>query len=179
MERMNRFHPITPEEIPGNIITRISREWFLLSTGPQPGCNMLTGSWGLMGTLWHRPVFTVFVRSGRYTRELLDRYDGFCLNFFGEGFRETLQFCGTRSGRDVNKVRESGLTVFEPEPGLSAFQEAELVLVCRKLYRMEMDPSLLLDSALQQQFGGGDPHIAYTGSIDLVLSAVQRDGNPI
>lgn len=168
---LNKFQSISPEELSGNFIKRIGRQWFLLASGGLQRNNMLTGSWGEVGMLFHKPVFTVFVRENRYTLQLLDSNEYFTVNFFGEGFRETLQFCGTRSGRDLDKVRESGLTVFEPVPGVIGFQEADEVVVCRKIQRFVFDPEQLLDEQLKRQYQAGVLHIGFTGIIEQLLIA--------
>ena len=86
------------------------------------------------------PAATIYLRPQRYTKEFVDREEYFTLAFFGEEQRKALTLCGSKSGREVDKVKECGFTVAQAECGAPYFEEAELVLVCRKRYAQEMDP---------------------------------------
>lgn len=68
----------------------------------------MTASWGGLGVLWNAEVSMIFVRPERYTYEFLERETDYSLSFLVEGHRQALQFCGSRSGRDVDKVKETG-----------------------------------------------------------------------
>lgn len=109
-------------------------QWALVTAGSPERFNCCTLSWGSLGTLWNRPVVTVYVHPGRYTRDFLAGNACFTLSFFPEEYRKALSILGTRSGRDGDKVAASGLT---PQPfGESVgYREAELSFLCRKLYQ--------------------------------------------
>lgn len=113
--------------------------------------NTMTASWGGVGVLWNTNVTFSFVRPSRYTYTFMEQEKYYTLSFFGADCRRALQFCGSKSGRDVDKVAETGLTpVFDaPAP---YFAEAELVLVCRKLYTQDLDTERLLDPALMANY---------------------------
>jgi flavin reductase (DIM6/NTAB) family NADH-FMN oxidoreductase RutF len=131
---MQTFTEIDSREIPGNIIQLMSRDWMLITAGTPEKFNTMTASWGALGHLWNKPVAFCFVRPQRYTFEFTEAQDYFTLCFFDEQYREALQICGTLSGRDVNKVEKAGLTPRILDSGNVAFEEARLIIECRKIY---------------------------------------------
>ena len=112
----------------------IGEQWMLVTAGTAERCNTMTASWGGLGVLWGKPVATVYIRPQRYTLEFVEREDCFTLSFFGEEYRKALALCGSKSGRDVDKVKECGFTVAGAACGAPYFEEAGLVLVCKKAY---------------------------------------------
>lgn len=128
------FTEIDSREIPGNIVQVMANDWMLITAGTQEKFNTMTASWGALGHLWNKPVAFCFVRPQRYTFEFTEAQDYFTLCFFDEQYREALQICGTLSGRDVNKVEKAGLTPRILESGNVAFEEARLIIECRKIY---------------------------------------------
>lgn len=122
----------------------------------------MTASWGGLGVLWGKPVATVYIRPQRYTLEFVEREDCFTLSFFGEEYRKALALCGSKSGRDVDKVKECGFTVAGAACGAPYFEEAGLVLVCKKAYWQDMDPTHFLDGELDGKWyprAGLSPHL--------------------
>ena len=66
-------------------------QWALLTAGTTDKFNMMTISWGSLGTIWGgatngKQIATVYVRPSRYTYELL-RNEGeyFTISFFPKG----------------------------------------------------------------------------------------------
>ncbi len=133
--------------------------------------------WGTIGIEWGRPIFTAFVREGRLTRSNLDECPEFTVNLpFGEFDRKTMAFCGSRSGRDVDKITEAGLTLVDPvKVSVPAIREFPLTLECRILYRqkqvIEDMPEDIRSSMYPQDVDGSncgcnrDVHVAYYGEI--------------
>jgi flavin reductase (DIM6/NTAB) family NADH-FMN oxidoreductase RutF len=117
----------------------------LVTAGTKEKFNTMTANWGGMGYLWHRPVVFVFVRPVRYTYGFIEATSGFTLSFFDKRYRDALNLCGTKSGRDCDKVKETGLTPIFTDLGYPAFTEASLVLECRKLYASQLDRDHFLD----------------------------------
>ena len=96
----------------------------------------------------------------------MENSDFFTLSFFGEAYRKALALCGSKSGREVDKVKECGFTVMEAECGAPYFAEAELVLVCRKAYWQDMDPAHFLDGEIDNKwYPGKDYHRIFIGEI--------------
>ena len=65
-------------------------QWALLTAGQKEHFNMMTISWGGMGTLWNKPVVTVYVKPCRYTYEFMEKNDYFVVSFFGGTHKEDL-----------------------------------------------------------------------------------------
>ena len=157
---------IAPKDIDKNVIKLIGQDWMLVTAGDQEKFNMMTASWGSMGYLWNKPVVMVFVRPQRYTFEFTEKKDEFTLSFFDEKYRHALNVCGSVSGRDVNKVQESGLTPYFTEAGNPAFEEATLVLECKKLYTDFLKEEAFLDKKIvDSQYGQKDFDKVYVAEI--------------
>ena len=166
---MAKFIEIDPSEIQGNVFDRIGKEWMLITAGKPEKFNTMTASWGGLGVLWNASVSFAFVRPSRYTFEFLEQEKYYSLSFLGMNQRRALQLCGSKSGRDIDKVKEAGLTpVFDaPAP---YFEQAELTLICRKLYTQDLDPAHFLDPSLMGNYKDGDFHRLYVGEITKVLA---------
>lgn len=140
----------------------------LITTRNGDKVNSMTIGWGTIGVVWEKPIFVAYVRDSRYTRHMLDNNLEFTINVpVGEYNKKILGVCGSKSGRDVDKIEMAGLTLVEPEvisvPGL---KELPLTLECRVLYRQQQDDNQLCEE-LRKQFytiEKGD-HIAYYGEI--------------
>ena len=165
---MKQFRVITPPEMGGDVFTRIGKEWMLITAGCEQAHNTMTASWGGLGVLWNKPVSTVYIRPSRYTMEFVEKESHYALCFFDESYREALTYCGRHSGRDVDKCAQTGLTPCFDEAA-PYYNEATLVLVCRKLYAQDMDPSLFLDESIENNYHGSDYHRFYIGEIEKVL----------
>lgn len=161
---------IDPKQIAGNPFAMIGDQWMLITAGTGEACNTMTASWGGLGVLWNAPVATCYVRPQRYTKEFLDREEYFTLSFFGEAYRKALGVCGSKSGRDVDKVKECGFTVKTAECGAPYFEEAELVIVCRKRFAQDFDPANIPGDVKEKQYPNEDYHTMYIGEIVEVLS---------
>ncbi len=151
-------------------IHRIAKDWMLITAGTQNrGYNTMTASWGHLGSLWGHggglPTSVIFVRPQRYTKEFVDREELYTLCFFSAEHRQALAYLGTHSGRDEDKVFAVGLTpVFEED--CTYFAEANLVLVCKKLYSAPLVEEGFLDrSILDDCYPKRDLHDMYIGQI--------------
>ena len=142
--------------------------WFLLSSGDfKTGhYNTMTVAWGSMGVMWEKPFVQVVVRPVRYTFEFLEQYDSFTLCAFAPEQRSTLLMLGTKSGRDSDKIAESGLTpvgsIHVAAPG---FAEAELIIEARKMYWQYLDPAHFVDPTIETHYPEKDYHRAYFGEV--------------
>lgn len=90
---------------------------------------------------------------------------GFTLSFFAKEHRDALNFCGSHSGRDVDKVQKTGLTPAFTENGSVYFSEARMVLECAKLYSQNLDPAAFLDPKIEKNYPQKDYHRLYIGEI--------------
>ena len=155
-----------------NPFTTIGEEWMLITAGNEQKYNMMTASWGGLGVLWGKNVSSIYIRPQRYTLEFLDSSDYYSLSVFGKEYRSALAYCGAHSGRDVDKVKETGLTpVFNSEAPF--FEEAKLVLVCRKLYKQKLEPDCFSDISVNSHcYPENDHHFLFVGEIVEALSTI-------
>ena len=163
------FRDISVFDLPDNFFTRIGKDWMLVTPGGAGRCNTMTASWGQVGSLWEKMVVTAYVRPQRYTHDFIEREERFSLCFFPpDSYREELTLLGTKSGRDGDKIAEAGLTVVDLD-GVAAFEEANLVLICRTLYRQDMLSACFLDKAVDEtNYAAGDYHTMYIAEIEKV-----------
>lgn len=163
------FKEISPKEIKNNAVSLFDDTWGLLTAGVQEKYNTMTISWGTLGELWGRDVCTVFVRPQRYTYGFMEENDCFTVSFFSEEYKKALAFCGSKSGRDYDKAKETGLTVIETDCG-AAFEQAEMIICCKKLYAQDFDADGFIDkSILSDCYKANDLHRYYVGEIVKVL----------
>jgi flavin reductase (DIM6/NTAB) family NADH-FMN oxidoreductase RutF len=158
------FKTITPEQLTDNSFKLIGKDWMLITGGTPDKFNTMTASWGGLGVLWERKVAFCFIRPTRYTFEFVEKSEHFTLSFFEERYRKAMTFIGTHSGRDRDKIKETGLTPVK-ESGLVYFNEARLVLACRKLYFQDISPDRFLDPKINEMYPQKDYHRMYVGEI--------------
>jgi len=168
---MKDFTIIKPTEITDNVFKMIDKDWMLVTSGSISKFNTMTASWGQMGIMWNLPIAIAWIRPQRYTFKFANRCNGYTLSFFTEEYRKALQICGSKSGRDCDKVAETGLTPMATERGNVIFQEARLVLECRKVYVDDLrKQKFVLPRIAQKHYREGDFHRFYMGEIMNVLS---------
>ncbi len=163
------FKEIKVEELQFNPFNKIGKEWLLITAGDKEKFNTMTASWGGVGVLWQENVATTYIRPGRYTKEFVDANDIFTIAFFNSEYRGALNICGTISGRDEDKVEKAGLTPYFID-GTVAFQEASMILVCKKMYHDTIKPDLF-DSTenISKWYPDKDYHTMYISKILKIL----------
>lgn len=109
-----------------------NKDWALVTAGNIDRFNTMTISWGGLGTLWGKPVATVYVKPIRYTHEFLDANDYFTVSFYPEKYRMALGLLGSLSGRDGDKVARAKLTPKDLEHSVT-FEEAKVTLLCKMM----------------------------------------------
>lgn len=168
---MKNFKEIDFKSIQENLVTKIGEEWMLVSAGDSKSFNTMTASWGGVGFIWNRPVAIVVVRPQRYTFGFLENNERMTLTFFGKGNqREALAVCGSKSGRDCDKVKEAGLNAVFTDAGNPTFAEAELVIEGRKLFAQNWEEQSFFDQEiLNKWFSAKDFHKMYIIEIEKVL----------
>ena len=151
-----------------DILNTFQQDTALLTAGTKDHFNTMTIGWGGLGTLWNKPVATVYVRPSRYTYEFMENEDYFTVSFYDRTYRSDLAVLGTVSGRDGDKVAQTSLT---PEflDNSVTFKQARLTLVCRKLYRQDMDLAAMPEDVQRRAYADGDVHTAYIGEVVDVI----------
>lgn len=153
------------KSLPINATDLIGQQWMLITAGSSNHFNSMTASWGGLGVLWKKEVTFIFVRPTRYTFDFCEKNDFFTLCFFEEKYRKELNFFGTHSGRDIDKVKETGFTPLETATGNIYYREAKLVLECRKLYYDDIKPGNFLAESIHKNYPLKDYHRLYIGEI--------------
>lgn len=163
---------ISVSELEDNMFDAIGKEWMLVTAGTPEKFNMMTASWGGTGILWGKPVAFIFIRPERYTYEFIEKGDTLTLSFLGEAHRDIHKICGSQSGRDIDKVAASGLKPYVTENGNIAYEQARLILECKKLYADFIDADNFVDKLLISRWyeeGHGGFHKMYILEIQNVL----------
>ncbi|MBP7149328.1 MAG: flavin reductase family protein [Acidobacteria bacterium] len=164
---------VRPEDLLVRPFHVLDEEWALLASGAERP-NLMTVSWGGLGTLWNRPVATVYVRPVRYTFELLAALPEFTLNVLPARHRDALAYCGEHTGRDADKWAATGLWPAAPSRvRVPRVAQAELVLECRVLATLDIDPERFLDPALHEQYPARDYHRVFLGEV-VAAAAAER-----
>lgn len=159
------FTKINIAEQSFNPFEKIGKQWMLISAGNANSWNTMTASWGGVGIIWGKPSATCYIRHSRYTKEFVDNNEYFTLTFLQDGHRDALNLLGSKSGRDMDKMHDSGLTPIFVD-GQPTFAEAELVLVCRQRCCTEIPPEdILQQETLDKWYGDKDYHAMYIGEI--------------
>lgn len=172
------FKALSAEEIKKldfNPFTRIGDQWFLVTAGDKNGHNTMTASWGFAGVMWNKNSFITAIRPQRYTKEFLDKSEYFTASFFPADMKQALAFCGSHSGRDADKEKETGLepVFIDTEDGrqTTAYAQAELIIVCKKTYVQEMKPEcFIIPEVDTANYAAGDYHTEYIGEIVAVYA---------
>lgn len=167
METM--FREIKPEAVTENTFKLIGQDWMLITAGTKDSFNTMTGAWGGLGIMWDKRIAVCVIRPNRHTYEFMEASAKFSLSFFDEQYRDILTYCGTKSGRDVNKVDETGLTpVFGDE--IVYFAQSRLVIECRKIYYQDIMPENFLSPDIEGFYPKKDYHRVYFGEIIRCLA---------
>lgn len=167
---------INPFDYAGHICESM-KKGILLTTASAGKVNTMTIGWGTIGIEWGRPVFVAYVRIGRHTRQLLDASGEFTVNIpYGDFDSSIIGFCGTRSGRDTDKISELSLGLVESSfvsaPGI---RQLPLTLECKVLTQSTQNIPMLPQQLINRYYPKGvdgsdsgkneDFHIAYYAEI--------------
>ena len=151
----------------GHICKSMS-QGILLTTKSGEKVNTMTIGWGHIGIEWGKPIFVAYVRESRFTKQMLAENAEFTVNIPMEGLdKKILGYCGTKSGRDTDKIADLGLHLEEPDtitvPGI---RELPLTLECKVLYTQEQDAAAIPGDILSRYYPGEpDIHTVYYGEI--------------
>ena len=151
-----------------DIFSQFDKKWALLSAGTKGNHNAMTISWGGMGTLWNKPVVTVYVRPERYTNEFMNDNEYFTVSFYPEEYRGALALLGTKSGREIDKDAESGLTLKDLGKA-TTYEEAEVTFLCKKIYHQDMDVEKFPGDVVDSLYKTAGVHRMYIGEVIEVV----------
>lgn len=146
----------------------IDQEWAVLTAGEKEKFNSMTISWGGFGTLWNKPIVTVYVKPIRYTYKLMEISEYFTISFYDETYRDDLAILGSKSGRDFDKVSLTNLTPEFLENSIS-FKESKLTIVCKKIYFQDFDITTIPQNEVEKFYKTEPVHRMYIGEvIDII-----------
>lgn len=166
---MTLFKTVDPEILHENIFRIVGKDWMLITAGNEKSFNTMTAAWGGFGVMWQKKVAWCAIRPNRYTFEYIESNDAFTLSFLEEQYRDILTYCGSNSGRNVNKTAETGLTPIFGNKTVY-FAEARLVFECRKIYFQDLIPGNFISPEIEGLYPLKDYHRIYMGEIINCLS---------
>ena len=171
---MKNYREISPEELSCSPIKLIGKDWLLITVKDEAkscGANAMTASWGGLGVLWSLPVATIYVRPQRYTYSLIENENEVSLCFPPEKYRKAMGLCGTKSGRDLDKITEAGLDIATVD-GVPVIDDSDLILICKKLYADDLKKDHFIDEHPLSHYEKNDFHRFYVLEIKKVLVKV-------
>ncbi|MEG1758500.1 MAG: flavin reductase family protein [Oscillospiraceae bacterium] len=165
------FVSIPASEINDSVFHLIGSDWMLLSAGTEESFNTMTASWGAFGVLWKKNTATVYIRPLRYTCRFFHENTFFSMCFFDEEHRKDLNYIGSHSGRDENKLASTALMpIFLHSPQAPIFEQAKLAVICKKLYEDCFRSECFADSSpIADCYPQLDFHRFFIGEISEVL----------
>ena len=127
--------------------------------GTEPGFdrdNLITVAWtGVVNS--DPPMLSVSIRPSRHSYAQIVQSGAFCLNLVSRDMCRAADFCGVRSGRDVDKFRETGLHARAVEGfDAPAVEEAPAFLCCRVTQRIPLGSHELFLCAVEQVYARDD-----------------------
>ena len=138
----------------------------LVAEGKDKKPNAMTIGWGFLGTMWSKPVFVVAVRYSRHTYKLMEESDSFTVCLPSKEMKDALTLCGTKSGRDMDKLEASGLTPVKGETVDAPYlKECPVHYECKVVYKDEMEEGRLAEPLQSQMYGSKDWHVLYYGEV--------------
>lgn len=164
------MHEIDPKQISLSPSTLFANDWLLLSAGTkEKGWNTMTISWGHLGAIWGNqsgmPTAIVYVRPQRYTKHFMDTNEYFTLCSFSNQYKKDLAYLGSHSGKEEDKIAHTSLHPLFEKEGV-VFEEASLILVCKKLYAAPIVEEGFIDKKIiQENYPDKDFHTMYIGEI--------------
>ena len=166
---MNQFKEITPEAIDKNPFQLIGKDWMLITAQKDNKVNTMTASWGGLGVIYNKNVAYIVIRPQRYTKEFVDDADTLSLTFFDNSYKQQLNYLGTVSGRDEDKISKANLTI-QHSGKTPYFEEGNMVIIGRKIYAQDFKPECFISSEIAEQwYPEKDYHTMYIVEIEKVL----------
>ncbi|ABR47484.1 conserved hypothetical protein [Alkaliphilus metalliredigens QYMF] len=166
---MKSFHEIMPQQLDKSPFRIVGNDWMLITAEKDGQVNTMTASWGGFGVMWNKNVAFIVIRPQRYTKGFVDAADTFSLTFFDKDFKEQLSYLGTVSGRDEDKISKLNLSI-EYSGETPYFTNANLVIICKKLYAQKYESQCFIDSTVDaESYPEKDYHTMYIAEVSKIL----------
>jgi flavin reductase (DIM6/NTAB) family NADH-FMN oxidoreductase RutF len=145
----------------------ISTRGVLLAAWKGDGkANAMTIGWGMIGSVWGRPIWQVVVRPSRYTYTLLEKERVFSVNVLPKSFNSALELCGTASGKNRDKLKEANLTAEKGAmTGAPVIQESVIHYECHIVHANDFIPEAMIPDIREGCYPSGDYHRIFWGQI--------------
>ena len=138
----------------------------LASTKRAGESNLMTIGWGTIGIIWSKAELVILVRPSRYTYEFIEDSGEFTVNVPTPEMAEFVLFCGTNSGRDVDKLATFDVATTPGQKVSSITIDAcPMVYECRVSHKNDVIPEELVGDIVPSYYSGGDFHRVYYGEI--------------
>jgi flavin reductase (DIM6/NTAB) family NADH-FMN oxidoreductase RutF len=152
-----------------------SRGLLLTSRSPQGRANSMIIGWGLIGSVWGRPIWTVLVRPSRFTYELIEQTGDFTVSVPGPDMEQACKLCGSTSGRDRDKLGQAGLRAVPARKVQSPIIDGCIIQYeCRVLHKNDLDPGSLFQQIKTGSYPNGDFHRTFWGEIVAAYADTDR-----
>jgi len=167
---MHSFQKITTDIMEINPFEKIGKDWMLVSAGNEQKANTMTASWGALGQMWGKDAAFVVIRQSRFTKEFIDREGKFSLSFPKNEHKKLMKFLGSVSGRNEDKIKESGVEIGYYN-GVPYIDNAVLLLICKVMSATLIKPEDFKDSSIDMAwYKDKDYHTLYIAEITDILA---------
>jgi len=138
-----------------------------LTTQKVDKVNTMTIAWGGINVVWGKTVFVVYVRYSRETYNMLEHNDEFTVSIpIHRDLKKELAYCGTKSGRDVDKIKDCKFTLIPGRiVGTPIIGECDLHYECKLIYKQAMEPNAITDQVKARYYSTNNFHVVYYGEI--------------
>lgn len=150
------------------LLEQLQKGAFLTVKDKDGNLNTMTIAWGSIGYMWNKPIFVSMVRYSRHTYNLIENSSEFTVSFpIDKDLKEELTICGRKSGRDIDKFKECGLTAINSNKvATPVIKECNLHLECKIVYKQDMNENGFIDENIKDKcYPNGDYHVLYYGEI--------------
>ena len=125
------FTQIDAKEIPESVFKLVGSDYSVITAGDPSLYNSMVASWGGGGILFEKPTTWCFLRSNRYTLEIIRKKETYTMSYFDDEYKKDFLLFGKKSGRNSDKMKESKLSVIQPPSGNLSYKEAKLIIECK------------------------------------------------
>lgn len=145
----------------------LHKQGAFLTSKNEEKINTMTISWGSVGFMWGKPVFMALVRPQRYTNTFIESSKKFTVSIpFSKDLKKALGICGSKSGRDIDKEKEAGITFISGlNKDMAVIDKCNVYYECNVLYSNKLKTEELSEDIRKNFYGSGDTHILYFGEI--------------
>lgn len=138
-----------------------------LTTKTASKVNTMTIAWGAISFIWNKPIFIVFVRYSRDTYKMLENANEFTISIpFNKVLKGELSYCGSKSGRDFDKIKECNLKLLDSRTGNTpVLADCDMHYECKVIYKQAMEPGNIQQLVKDRYYKNNNYHVAFYGEI--------------